>query len=77
MDGWSYQYPDVDPADMLPTLDQGWGAMEARRVRAQQGEHAGVAEHEQVEGLDAVGEAHALKGIPLPFATPAGAAPTF
>ena len=55
MDGWSYQYPDVDPADMLPTLDQGWGAMEARRVRAQQGEH-----HPLEGGL----AAHAGRGRP-------------
>jgi len=77
MDGWSYQYPDVDPADMLPTLDQGWGAMEARRVRAQQVEAARVAELELMDVPHDVRDPRLDTSVPLPFAPPSGAAPTF
>ncbi len=80
MDDSTYPYSDVDPPDTQPTfLDQNWREIEARRVRAQQVEDkaASHGELEQAVGLDAPGEVQALIDVPLPFATPPGAALTF
>lgn len=78
MDDWTYRHPDINSPDTQPTLlDQDWRAIEARRLRAQQADAASQGELEQAEGLDAVGDAHALKIVPLPFAPPPGAALTF
>ncbi len=69
--------PDADPPEERPTLlDQDWLVMEARRVRAQQAEAARRAEIEHTHALDSVGN-QAEADVPLPFATPPGAAPTF
>ena len=50
--------------------------MEARRARAQQAEAARVAELQQTQAFDAAGSP-AEADLPLPFATPPGAALTF
>lgn len=77
MDDWTYPYPDVKPPDSQPTLlDQDRRAIENRHVRARQAEAARVAEFEQTQALDAVGNP-AEEGVPLLFAAPPGAALTF
>lgn len=77
MDDWTYRHPDLNSPDTQPTfLDQDWRAIAARRLRAQQAEAARVAELEQTQALDAVGSP-AEADVPLPFATPPGAALTF
>ena len=77
MDDWTYPYPDVKPPDSPPTLlDQDRRAIENRHVRARQAEAARVAEFEQTQALDAVGNP-AEEGVPLLFAAPPGAALTF
>lgn len=77
MDDPFYHYPDVDVPDTQPALlNQEWLVMEARRVRAQQVEVARIAECQQTQTQHAVGS-RADADIPLPFATPPGAAPTF
>ena len=77
MDDWTYPYPDVDPPESQPTLlDQDRRAIEDRHVRARQAEAARVADLEQTQALDAVGnpaEADVLR----PFAARPGAALTF
>ncbi|MHA6522961.1 hypothetical protein [Tessaracoccus sp. G1721] len=77
MDDWTYPYPDVEvPDTQPPLLDEDGRVMEARRARAQQAEAARVAELEQTLAFDAAGSP-AAADIPLPFATPPGAALTF
>ena len=77
METYPYPYPDVDVPDTQPAhLNQDWLVMEARRVRAQQAEAARRAEIEHTHALDSVGN-QAEADVPLPFATPPGAAPTF
>ena len=77
MDDWTYPYPDVKPPDSPPTLlDQDRRAIENRHVRARQAEAARVAELQQTQAVDVVGNL-AEADVPLPFATPPGAAPTF
>ena len=72
MDDCTYPYPDVDEPDTQSTLlNQDGLAIEARRARAQQAEAAGVAELEQTQAVDVVGN-HAEADVPLPFATPPG-----
>ena len=75
--GGDLPYPDVKPPDSQPTLlDQDRRAIENRHVRARQAEAARVAEFEQTQALDAVGNP-AEEGVPLLFAAPPGAALTF
>ena len=77
MDDWTYPYPDVDPPESQPTLlDQDRRAIEDRHVRDRQAEAARVAELEQTQALDAVGNP-AEADVLLPFAAPPGAALTF
>ncbi len=78
MDDWTtYPYPDVDvPDTQLSLLNQDGLAIEARRAHAQQAEAARVAELEQTQAMDVVGN-HAEVDVPLPFATPPGAALAF
>lgn len=72
-----YTSPDADAPDTQPVLlDKNWRVRETRRVRAQQVEAARVAELEQTRAVDVVGN-HVEADVPLPFATPPGAAPTF
>ena len=74
MDDWTYPYPDVDPPDWQPTLlDQDRRAIEDRRLRARQSEAARVAQLEQTQTVDIVGN-HTGADVPPPFATPPGAA---
>lgn len=75
MDDWTYPYPDVDPPESQPTLlDQDRRAIEDRHVRARQAEAARVAELEQTQALDGVGN-QVEADVPLPYATPPGAEP--
>ncbi len=75
MDGWTDPYPDVDLSDMRPALlDQDGLVMETRTAGAQQAEAARVAQPNQIQTLDCVGNS-AEADAPLPFATPLGAAP--
>lgn len=77
MDDWTYAHADAEAPDTQPPLlDEDGRAMEARRARAQQAEAARVAELQQTQALDAV-SSHAEADVPLPFATPPGAALTF
>ena len=77
MDDWPYPYQDIDVPDAQPTLRFEDGrVMGARRSRAQQAEAARVAELEQTQTVDIVGN-HTEANVPLPFATPPGVAPTF
>ena len=75
MDDWPYPYPDVDPPEsQLTLLDQDRRAIEDRHVRARQAEAARVAGLEQTQALAAFGNP-AEADVPLPFASPPGAAP--
>ena len=75
MDDWPYPYPDADAPDTQPTLlDRDRRAIEDRHVRARQAEAARVAELEQTQALAAFGNP-AEADVPLPFASPPGAAP--
>lgn len=77
MDDWTYPDQDVDVPDTQPPLQFETGrVMEARRARAQRAEAARVAELEQTQTVDIVGN-HTEADVPLPFATPPGVAPTF
>ena len=79
MDDWTYHdsYRDVDvPDTQLSLLNQDGLAIEARRARAQRAEAARCAELKQPQALDAVVNP-AETDVPLPFATPPGAALTF
>lgn len=77
MDDWPYPYPDVDPRESQPPLlHEDWRVMEARRARAQQAEAARVAELQQTQAVDVVGN-QAEADVPLPFVTPPGVALTF
>lgn len=77
MDDWTYPYPDVDPPDWQPTLvDEDGRAIEDRHVRARQAGAARVAELEQAQAFDVVGKP-AEADVPLPVATPPGAALSF
>ena len=72
MDDWTYHSPAFDvPDTRSPLLFEGGRVMEARRTRAQQAEAARVAELEQTQAVDVVGN-HAEADVPLPFATPPG-----
>ena len=76
MDDWTYAHADAEvPDTQPPLLHEDERVMEARRARAQQAEAARVAELEQAQAFDAVGSP-AEADIPLPFATPPGAALT-
>lgn len=77
MDDWTYPYQDVDVPDTQPPLlfEDGL-AIEARRARAQRAEAARVAELEQTQAVDVVGN-HAEADVPLPFATPPGVSLAF
>ena len=75
MDDWTYPYPDVEvPDTQPPLLFEDGRVMEARRSHARQAEAARVAELEQTQALDDVGNP-AEADVPLPFATPPSAAP--
>ena len=75
MDDWTYPYPDVEvPDTQPPLLFEDGRVMEARLARAQQAEAARVAELEQTQAFDAAGSP-AEADVPLPFASPPGAAP--
>ncbi len=77
MDDWTYAHADAEvPDTQPPLLDEDGRAMEARRARAQQAEAARVAELQQTQAFDAAGSP-AEADLPLPFATPPGAALTF
>ena len=77
MDDWTYAHADAEvPDTQPPLLDEDGRAMEARRARAQQAEAARVAELEQTQALAAFGNP-AEADVPLPFASPPGAALTF
>ena len=77
MDDQTDPYPDVDVPDTQPPLRFEDGrVMGARRSRAQQAEAPRVAELEQTQTVDIVGN-HTEADVPLPFATPPGVAPTF
>lgn len=77
MDDWTCSYWDLDVPDTQPALlfEDGL-VMEARRARAQQAEAARVAELVQTHARDGVVNP-AEPDVPLPFATPPGAALTF
>lgn len=77
MDDWTYPYQDVDvPDTQPPLLNQDWRVIETRRARVQRAEAARVAELEQTQALDDVGNP-AEADVPLPFATPPSAALSF
>ncbi len=77
MDDWTYAHADAEVPDTQPTpLFEDGHAMEVRLARAQQAEAARVAELEQTQAMDVVGN-HVEADVPLPFATPPGAALTF
>ena len=77
MDDWTYAHADAEvPDTQPPLLHQDGCVMEARRARAQQAEAARVAELEQTRAVDVVGN-HVEADVPLPFATPPGAALAF
>ena len=77
MEDWTYPYPDVDPPESQPMLsDQARRAIEDRHVQARRAEAARVAELRQTQALNAV-RSPAEAEVPLPFATPPGAALTF
>ena len=76
MDDWTNTYPDVDPPESQPTLlDQDRRAIEDRHVRARQAEAARVVELEQTQAVDVVDNLVEVD-VPLPLATPPGAAST-
>lgn len=76
MDDWTYAHADAEVPDTQPTLlFEDGPAMEVRLARAQQAEAARVAELEQTQALDDVGNP-AEADVPLPFATPPSAALT-
>ena len=77
MDDWTYPYPDVEvPDTQPPLLFEDGRVMEARRSRAHQAEAARYAELLQAHALDGGGN-QTEADIPLPFATPPGAALAF
>ncbi|WP_232547409.1 hypothetical protein [Propioniciclava soli] len=77
MDDWTCPYPDVDPPESQPTLlDQDRRAIEDHHARAQQAEATRVAELQQTQAVDVVGN-QAEADVPRLFATPLGAALTF
>ena len=78
MDDWTYPYQDADAPDTQPALlDQDWRVRETRRVRAQQVEAARVAELELMDVPHDVRDPRLNTDVPLPFASPSGAALTF
>lgn len=86
MDDWTYPYPHphVDsPSSQPMQLDQVWGAVDAR-LRAARAAAAAQAEAdrraadlEQSRVWDSVVDGRNVMDVPLPFATPPGAALTF
>lgn len=76
MDDWTYDVDADVPDTQPPLLHEDGPVMEARRSRAQRAEAARVAELEQTQALESVGNP-AEADVPLPFATPRGAAPTY
>lgn len=77
MDDQTDPYPYVDvPATQPPLLNEDRPVLEARRACVQQAEAARVAELEQTQDRDAVGNP-AEADVPFRFATPPGAALTF
>lgn len=78
MDDWTYPYPDVDvPDTQPPLLNEDGRVMEARRVRPQQFEAARVAELELMGVPHDVRDPRLDTPVPLPFASPSGAALTY
>ena len=76
MDERTYPYSDVEPLDTQPPLlFEDGRVMEVRLARAQRAEAARVAELEQTQAPDDVGNP-AEADVPLPFATPPSAALT-
>lgn len=90
MDDWTYPNtnpdtnPDADSPTSQPTLlDQIWGVVEDR-LRVAHAEAASQAEAdrlavdiEQARDWDSVDDGQNAMDVPLPFATPPGAALTF
>ena len=77
MDDWTYAHADAEvPDTQPPLLHEDGRVMEPRRARAQQAEAARVAELEQTQAVDVVGN-HAEADVPLPFATPPGVSLAF
>lgn len=78
MDDWTYPYPDADAPDTQPALlDQDERVRAIRRVRAQQVEAARVAELEFMDVPHNVRDPRLDTDVPLPFASPSGAALTY
>lgn len=78
MGDWTYPYPDVDPPDAQESLrNQDWRPIEVRRVRARQVGASRVAELEQTQAVDAIGEPHTVADVPLPFEAPARTSLTY
>ena len=76
MDGWTHLYPHDNPPDTQPTvLDQDWRLIEASRVSAQHLDAARMAELEHTHFRTGVGDLWPEVDVPLPFASPPGAAP--
>ncbi|MBK9159217.1 MAG: hypothetical protein IPM11_14110 [Micropruina sp.] len=75
MDDRTYPYSDVEPLDsQLNLLDRDWRVVEDHHARGQQAEAARVAELKQAHAVDGVGN-QVEADVPLPFASPPGAAP--
>lgn len=81
MDDWTYPYPNLDvdaPAPDPMLLDEVREAVEDRfRTTEAQGAADRVAEFEQPEAQQAVDGLPFDADVPLPFATPPGAALAF
>lgn len=74
MDHWTYHSTDVEVPDTPPPLlNEDSLVGEVRRARAKQAETARVSEREQTHAVGSPAETD----VPLPFATPPGAALTF
>lgn len=77
MNDWTYDYTDsVAPDTQPPPLNEDGRVMVARRAHAQQAESARVAELEQPQAVEVVGN-HVEADVTLPFAAPPGAALNF
>lgn len=86
MDDWTYPYPNSDvesPSSQPMLLDQVWGAVEDR-LRAARADAAAQAEADRFAAdLEAsrvwgsVDDGRSVMDVPLPFATPPGAAMIF
>ena len=77
MDDRTYPYSDVEPLDsQLNLLDRDWRVVEDHHARALQAEATRVAELQQTQAVDVVGN-QAEADVPLPFVTPPGVVLTF